>query len=90
MFLKLYKHSAYYIFLAIILVVGFLLVATNNSNRSFQIGSVVATTFFYVIWGIIHHLINHDLNVKIVIEYILIGIFGLTVIYFLLAINGNY
>ncbi|MDP2637746.1 MAG: hypothetical protein Q8P26_01645 [Candidatus Levybacteria bacterium] len=90
MFLKLYKHSAYYIFLAGILTVGFLLITTSGSSRSFQIGSVIATTFFYVIWGIIHHLINHDLNVKIVVEYILIGIFGLTIIYFLLAINGNY
>lgn len=83
MFTKLYKHSAYYISLVVILALGFLL-TNSNSDRSFQIGVVLVTTFFYVLWGIIHHLINHDLNIKIVIEYILIGVFGLTVIFFLL------
>lgn len=89
MFVRLYKHSAYYISLVLILTLGFLL-AYNSSNRSFQIGAVTITTFFYVLWGIMHHLINHDLNVKIVIEYILIGVFGLTIIFFLLATSGNY
>ena len=89
MFTRLYKHSAYYASLIVILTLGFLL-AYKSSNRSFQIGAVVATAFFYVLWGIMHHLINHDLNVKIVIEYILIGVFGLTIIFFLLSVNCNY
>ncbi len=89
MFARLSKHSAYYASLIVILTLGFLL-AYNSSNRSFQIGAVIVTTFFYVLWGIMHHLINHDLNVKIVIEYILIGLFGLTIIFFLLSTNGNY
>lgn len=90
MFSKLYKHSAYYASLICILVLGFLLAYSNISNRSFQIGVVIVTTFFYVLWGIMHHLINHDLHVKIVIEYILIGAFGLTIIFFLLSVSGNY
>ena len=89
MFTRLYKHSAYYVSLIVILALGFLL-AYNSSNRSFQIGAVIVTTFLYVLWGIMHHLINHDLNVKIVIEYILIGVFGLTIIFFLLSVSGNY
>lgn len=89
MFTRLYKHSAYYISLVVILVLGFLL-AYNSSDRSFQIGAVIVTTFFYVLWGIMHHLINHDLNTKIVVEYILIGAFGLTIIFFLLTASGNY
>ncbi len=89
MFARLYKHSAYYASLILILTLGFLL-AYNNSNKTFQIGVVIATTFFYVLWGIMHHLINHDLSVKIVIEYILIGAFGLTIIFFLLSASGNY
>lgn len=89
MFERLYKHSAYYVSLIAILALGFLL-AYKSSNRGFQIGAVVVTTFFYVLWGIMHHLINHDLHAKIVIEYILIGAFGLTIIFFLLATSGNY
>lgn len=90
MLAKLYKHTGYYLSLIIILILGFLLVHTSYLNRSFQIGVVIATTFFYVLWGITHHLINHDLNFKIVIEYILIGTFGLAIIFFLLSTNGNY
>jgi hypothetical protein len=89
MFTKLYKHSPYYLSLVVILALGFLL-AYNSSNKTFQIGVVIVTTFFYVLWGIMHHLINHDLNAKIVIEYILIGSFGLAVIFFLLSTSGNY
>ena len=90
MFVKLYKHTEYYISLIIILSLGFLLAYTNRSNRSFQILVISATTFFYVLWGMIHHLINHDLNAKIVVEYVLIGTFGLTIIFFLLSVSGNY
>ena len=86
---KLYKHSPYYLSLVIILTLG-LLLAVTSSNKTFQIGVVIVTTFFYVLWGIMHHLLNHDLHAKIVIEYILIGVFGLTIIFFLLSISGNY
>jgi len=83
------EHTIYYLILAVILSLSFLL-AYNSTDRSFQIGVVVAATFFYVLWGIMHHLINHDLHMKIVIEYILVGAFGLAIIFFLLSINGNY
>ena len=86
---RLSEHSIYYISLIAILSLGFLL-AYTSSDRSSQIGVIVVTTFFYVLWGIMHHLMNHDLHAKIVLEYILIGAFGLTITFFLLAINGNY
>ena len=66
------------------------LLAYNSTDRVFQIGVVVATTFFYVLWGILHHLTNHDLHARIVIEYILIGSLGLSIIFFLLSVSGNY
>lgn len=81
---RISEHAIHYIVLLIILSLGFLL-AYSSSDKSFQIGVVVAITFFYVLWGIMHHLMNHDLHPKIVIEYILIGAFGLTIIYFLLS-----
>lgn len=89
MLINLYKHSGYYISLIFILILGFLL-AYSTSDRSFQISVAVVTTFLYVLWGIMHHLINHDLTAKIVVEYILIGAFGLTIIFFLLSLSGNY
>jgi len=86
---KISEHIIYYMSLVAILSLSFLL-AYSSPDRAFQIGVVIATTFFYVLWGIMHHLLNHDLNMKIVIEYVLIGMFGLTIIFFLLSVNGNY
>jgi hypothetical protein len=86
---KISEHAVYYILLVAMLCLSFLL-AYSSSERNFQIGVIVAATFFYVLWGIMHHLINHDLHAKIVIEYMLIGAFGLTVIFFLLRVSGNY
>jgi len=86
---RISEHIIYYISLITILILSFLL-AYSSSDRNFQIGIVIAATFFYVLWGIIHHLMNHDLHAKIVVEYILIGVFGLTIIFFLLTVNGNH
>lgn len=78
------KHAGYYISLVAILVLGFLLASISSSYRELQVGIVALTTMFYVLWGILHHLINHDLSPKIVIEYVLIGSFGLAIVVFLL------
>lgn len=86
---RISEHTIYYASLIAMLTLSFLL-AYSSSDRTFQIGVIVATTLFYVLWGIMHHLMNHDLHMKIVIEYILIGVFGLSIIFFLLSVNGNY
>ncbi|MEK7518221.1 MAG: hypothetical protein AAB583_06790 [Patescibacteria group bacterium] len=78
------KHGGHYLSLFLILALGFLLAYVNSSNRQLQIGIVALTTLAYVSWGILHHMLNHDLNMKIVIEYVLIGCFGLAVVVFLL------
>lgn len=78
------KHWGHYISLISILVLGLLLTSISSSNRHLQIGVVTLTALFYVLWGILHHLLNHDLNMKIVLEYILVGSFGLAIVVFLL------
>lgn len=77
------SHVGYYISLIAILIFGFAL-ASLTPYKQLQMAIVILITFFYVIWGILHHLINHDLSAKIVVEYILIGSLGLSVILFLL------
>ena len=43
---------------------------------------LVSFAFFYIIWGVYHHIINETLHLKTVIEYILIAF----IIIFLLKI----
>lgn len=82
--MRIKKHIGYYLFLLLILTGGFFLATQFSYDRKFQISSILLTAIFYVIWGIIHHLINHDLTTKIVVEYILMGSLGVTVVLFLL------
>lgn len=77
-------HLGYYTSLIAILAFGFLLVSLASPNRELQIVVAILITLLYIFWGIIHHLINHDLHLKIMVEYILIGILGLTMIIFIL------
>lgn len=81
---RIKAHIGYYTSLIAILAFGFLLVSLASPNRGLQIVAAILTTLLYTFWGIIHHLINHDLHTKIVVEYVLIGILGLTMIIFIL------
>ena len=81
---KFSSHLAYYISLIVIFILGFLLIKKTSPNLQLQTLIFSLITFFYVILGIIHHLLNHKLSAKIVIEYILIGSFGIAVVFFLL------
>lgn len=83
MFKKLKNHEYYYLSLFLILFFGFLL-AFLSSDKQFQMLVIVVTSFSYVGWGILHHYLYHELSPKIMVEYVLIGAFGATVIFFLL------
>lgn len=78
------QHKTYYIVLLVLELVGFFLILSAVGNKSLQMAYVVLTTFIYVIWGIVHHYVHHDVQSKIVLEYILMGSFGISVMFFLL------
>lgn len=80
---KVHNHLGYYVCLAAIFVLGFFAIQkTNDLEVQVMVFSLV--TFFYVLLGIIHHLLNHRLNAKIMIEYVLIGSLGLSIMFFML------
>ncbi|OGH08405.1 MAG: hypothetical protein A2152_02865 [Candidatus Levybacteria bacterium RBG_16_35_6] len=80
---KIHHHFAYYIVLSAILFLGFFAIQkTNDLKTRILILSII--TFFYVLFGIIHHLLNHKFNVKIMIEYVLIGCLGISIVFFIL------
>jgi hypothetical protein len=67
-----------------ILLLGLALVLLTSPNLKTQSFVILLTVFFYVLWGVLHHLINHELTVKIMIEYVLIGGLGLAVLFFMM------
>lgn len=81
---RIKKHIAYHGVLIAVLLLGlFLLVATAYDPR-LQVSVVVMTTVFYVIWALLHHYRQHDLTPQIVVEYVLVGILGITVVFLLI------
>ncbi len=78
------SDAIYYFSVFFILLAGILAIAHFSGNVRLQALIVVLVSFIYVAWGILHHLLHHDICFKIVVEYILIGAFGMAIILFLL------
>lgn len=76
-------HIVYYFLLSSILLGGLSLILSVSPDRQAQMMIVVGLGFLYVLIGVIHHLINHDLVAKIVIEYVLIAALGIAAAFFI-------
>lgn len=50
-------------------------------NRNLQLAAGIATAVGYVLWGIIHHVMEDDLHLRIVIEYVLIGAIAVVLLF---------
>lgn len=83
---RIKKHLWYYVSLAGILTLGFLLIIFTSHSKPLQMTAVIMTTVLYVFWTLLHHYIHHSLPVKIVVEYILIAILGVSLSLFLFNI----
>ncbi len=79
----LQKHWGYYLSLLAILGAGFLIIIFS-ADKSLQLLVLILTALFYILWGIIHHHLHHDLTAKIVVEYVLMGALGISVVFLLL------
>lgn len=74
----------YYVSLIIILCFGVFFVFTASPNKDLQLLFIILTTIFYMVFGIVHHLINHDISASIVLEYLVIGALGISILFFFL------
>ncbi len=79
------SHYRYYIAFTLVQLLGLALVLLASGNRQTQLLAVFGTTLFYFSFAIIHHVLDHDLTAKIVIEYALIGCLGLA--FYMLVFN---
>lgn len=53
-------------------------------DRFYKFAAILAMSFCYLIWGIVHHLVNEDFHLKVFFEYFLIAILVNLVVVFLL------
>jgi len=81
---KFKKHITYYLSLLGILTSGLILVFLAAPNIRLQITLVFLTIIFYVVWGLLHQFINHELTARIMIEYTFIGLLGASIMFFMI------
>lgn len=77
------NHLLYYASLIGILVLGLILVYTSSPDKNRQMLIVIGMSISYTLLGIAHHLLNHDLILKIVVEYVLIAMLGIAISFFI-------
>ena len=79
------NHVFYYLSLFIVLSLAALLVFLTPGEQKIHMGVTIFAAGFYVLWAILHHLLHHDLHTKVVIEYVLIAMVGISLVYFVLT-----
>ena len=70
------KHLWYYTVFVIVEFIGLGLLAVLSYDRFMQFMTICFMSSFYVGWSVLHHYHHHDITIKIVVEYILIGLLG--------------
>lgn len=81
------KHWHYYILLGIIFICGFLLTTFAGVSGQLQMVFIMMTAFLYVILGIYHHIREHSISAKVVIEYIIIAMLGISISFYIVSAN---
>lgn len=77
-------HVLYYASLIGVLALGIFIIYSFSNNQTIQMLTLAGLAISYVIAGTFHHLVNHDLVTKIVVEYVLIAILGIAIALFIL------
>lgn len=79
-------HILHHTIVVGILVLGIGLSLLFSGDRNLQLAAIVATGVVYAAYGIVHHRLEHDLTVKIVLEYVLVAL--LVVVLFIFVKGG--
>ncbi len=66
----LVRHSLDFFLLALILALGLGGLIFFRFEVASQIAVVAIMAVFYVLWGILHHLHDQNLTVRVILEYI--------------------
>lgn len=78
------RHLPHYTSLFGILLLGALGFVFFSYDRVFQMGVALAVAVSYVVWGIITHSIHGDIRFSVVLEYTVVAILGLILVFSLL------
>jgi len=78
---KIAHHIPHYLSLFGILAVSALGFYLFKYDKIFQEAITIAAAASYVSWGIVHHAYHEDLYLAVIIEYLLVALLGLVLIF---------
>lgn len=67
-------HWAHYIILVTILFIGIVMFYIMRFHSSLQVSVLIMTSFAYILWGVIHHWLEDDFHLKVLVEYFVIAV----------------
>lgn len=79
------KHTFYYFSLILLLLIEGIVMYSVSPNRQLQRNVLIVSSFIYVIYGMLHHKMHHDIHAKVVIEYALVAMLGIALVLFFLS-----
>lgn len=78
------KHLPHYLSLIGVFVAGIIGIYFFSYDKFFQMAIIVAMAASYVAWGIVHHWVHKDLYLSVVVEYIIVSILGVILVFSLI------
>ncbi len=75
------KYQVHYLFLVVVLFFGFLSFLLVGNDHLMQFRVAALTVAAYTGWGVVHHLLKGDLYLKIVVEYVLVAVLVLVLLW---------
>jgi len=69
-----FAHHTYYFLEILTLLFGFYLISFFANDILLQFKILVGVLSAYILMGILHHRVHHNLKLKIVIEYFLVSL----------------
>ena len=79
------RHFIHYLALFLILAFGLLGFWYFSYRPFLQRAVVVTVAALYILWGIVHHLADGDLNFKIVLEYGAVAALAATLLWIIIG-----
>lgn len=71
------SHVHYYLVFGFLQIIGFLSLLALSGHKDIQMVVIVVSSIAYMSWAILHHYLDHSLTGKIVLEYVVFGLFGI-------------
>ncbi|MBI2036480.1 hypothetical protein HYT17_02530 [Candidatus Microgenomates bacterium] len=76
------NHLIHYLIILSIIALGIGSVILLSSNKNLQLILVLVVSLFYLCYGIFHHALEHDVTIKIVVEYVLVTLLAVALFIF--------